>query len=266
MEVRLLSPAPVLSSRTRTLVRVTHPHSEVVAALQLHDEGLTAVEISRRLGVPRPTIADWVIGKTPQRRHGGCDTCCNEDHRFNELGPTYVYLLGLYLGDGYIAKHRRNVYRLRIFLDDKYPLIIEAAAGAMGEVAPHNKVGRLQRKGHSELSAYSKSWPCLFPQHGLGKKHTRSIVLSDWQKRVVAEEPWSLLRGLIHSDGCRFINRGRGWSYPRYGFDNLSADIRKIFSDTCDQLSLHWTSAPRRIYVSRKADVARMDEMIGPKA
>jgi hypothetical protein len=28
---------------------------------------------------------------------------------------------------------------------------------------------------------------------------------------------------------------------------------------------LRWTAAPERIYVSRKADVARMDEFIGPK-
>ncbi len=36
--------------------------------------------------------------------------------------------------------------------------------------------------------------------------------------------------------------------------------------DACDRLDLHWTwSPPKTIYVSRKADVARMDEFIGPK-
>jgi hypothetical protein len=71
---------------------------------------------------------------------------------------------------------------------------------------------------------------------------------------------------LIHSDGCRFINTGTNWRYPRYSFSNRSGDIRGIFCWACDLLDLHWTTAPRTVYVSRKADVARMDEFIGPKA
>ena len=27
----------------------------------------------------------------------------------------------------------------------------------------------------------SKHWPCLFPQHGPGRKHTRKIELEQWQ-------------------------------------------------------------------------------------
>jgi hypothetical protein len=52
---------------------------------------------------------------------------------------------------------------------------------------------------------------------------------------------------------------------PRYSFSNRSADARRIFCDACDVLGLRWTAAPDTIYISRKADVARMDEFIGPK-
>jgi hypothetical protein len=31
-------------------------------------------------------------------------------------------------------------------------------------------------------------------------------------------------------------------------------------------LGLHWTAARATIYVSRKADVARLDELVGPKS
>ena len=63
------------------------------------------------------------------------------------------------------------------------------------------------------------------------------------------------------------MNTGRGgWRNPRYAFSNLSLDIRRIFTDTCDLLGLHWTTSSRTVYVSRKADVARMDRFIGPKA
>jgi hypothetical protein len=120
--------------------------------------------------------------------------------------------------------------------------------------------------GWHELYAYSKSWPCLFPQHGPGRKHEREIVLSGWQRRLVARWPALMLRGLIQSDGCRFQNTGRGWSHPRYSFTNHSPGIRSIFCDACDLMGLHWTtSAVRTIYVSRKADVATLDRFVGPK-
>jgi hypothetical protein len=118
-----------------------------------------------------------------------------------------------------------------------------------------------------EVFAYSKSWPCLIPQTGTGMKHTRPIQLATWQREWVSLLPELLLRGLIHSDGCRFINTGRqGWRSPRYSFSNASADIRRLFCEACDQLGLRWSLAPRTVYVSRKADVARMDEFVGPKS
>jgi hypothetical protein len=117
-----------------------------------------------------------------------------------------------------------------------------------------------------EVYSYSRQWPCLLPQHGPGKKHTRRIVLEDWQEALVDQHPGQLIRGLIHSDGCRFQNTGRnGWSNPRYAFYNLSDDIRGIFCSACERLDVHWTPSEKTIYVSRKADVARLDEFVGPK-
>ena len=48
--------------------------------------------------------------------------------------------------------------------------------------------------------------------------------------------------------------------------DEASAGIRRIFCDACELLGLRWTVANNTIYVSRKTDVAHMDEFIGPKA
>ncbi len=74
------------------------------------------------------------------------------------------------------------------------------------------------------------------------------------------------MRGLIHSDGCRAINTERGgWANPRYSFANLSTDVHAIFREACNRLQVRWTAAPGLTYVSRKADVARLDEFIGPK-
>src|SRR4051794_7618216 len=105
----------------------------------------------------------------------------------SSLDPSaYAYLLGLYLGDGYIALHPRGVYRLRVTLDSKYPGIVAECAAAMQQVLPASKVGHFLRPSHDEeVNAYSKAWPCLFPQHGPGKTHEREIELAPWQEDMV---------------------------------------------------------------------------------
>ena len=178
-----------------------------------------------------------------------------------------MYLLGLYLGDGCLSRHPRGVYRLRVTLDHAYPGIIRACADAIESVLPEGRrASTTPRKGCCDVNAYSKTWPCLLPQHGPGRKHHRLIVLTPWQEALVDRHPEQLLRGLIHSDGCRFMNTGTNWRNPRYSFSNRSADIRLIFREGCERLGLRCTASPHTVYVSRKADVARLDEFIGPKA
>ncbi len=258
-----------------------HSGETVAEALRLKEKGLSYKEISTRISVSRPTIRDWCAGKLPhsfrtkpilygrQMEFGNrCRDCGSDPHHFDRLSTAYVYLLGLYLGDGCISEHPRSVFRLRIALDMKYQGIVEECAAAMQAVVPWNKVHQqLTPKNYVEVHAYSKSWPCLLPQHGPGKKHDREIALTDWQQHLVDLVPSLLIRGLIHSDGCRFINTGsNGWEAPRYAFTNISDDIKQIFCDACDQLGVHWTKAPpKSVYVSRKADVAKLDEFVGPK-
>jgi hypothetical protein len=119
----------------------------------------------------------------------------------------------------------------------------------------------------TEVYSSWRAWPCLFPQHGPGKKHERRIVLADWQTELDERCPTELLRWLGESDGCRFENTGRnGWRAPRYAFKNRSADIHAIFRWGCDLIDARWTAAGAdTTYVSRQSDVARLDEFIGPK-
>jgi hypothetical protein len=250
-----------------------HPPERVHRALELAERGLNPTEISRLTGIHRRTVSDWVRHGPPRGRSkvdpaASCPECGWGAHAFDALPPAYTYLLGLYLGDGTIAAHPRGVFKLRVFLDAKYPGIINECADAMQSVQPTNTVRRRSTKDNCvEVYSYSRSWPCLFPQHGPGMKHERPIVLRDWQWRHVLREPELIVRGLIQSDGCRFTNTGRGgWRHPRYSFSNVSDDIKRIFCDACDLLGLRWTVAPpKTVYVSRKADVALLDEFVGPK-
>lgn len=252
-----------------------HATDRIEEALALANAGGTATEIARLTGLPRSTVRDWMRGALPRIRGGTCPRCAGAPHDFAALPAEYMYLLGVYLGDGCISAHARGVYRLRLFLDVAYPRIIDACEAAIRTLLPDNKIARQSRSGgfpnsasnsNIELSAYSRSWPCLLPQHGPGRKHERPIVLSPWQEDLLALHPQALLRGLIHSDGCRFINTGTNWRHPRYAFSNASDDIRRIFCAACDAIGVHWTAAPRTVYVSRKRDVALLDEFIGPKA
>ena len=247
-----------------------HEEAEVHEVLKLRASGLGPSGIARQTGVPRSTVRDWVAGRTPKERVDPAVVAPEP------LPREYVYLLGMYLGDGCIATHRRGVYRLRIHLDLRYPGIVDECEAAIRAVAAGNRVNRLRRRSHYtgadrethvELSCYSKRWPGLFPQHGPGRKHTRDILLEPWQMELVRANPRPLVRGLIHSDGCRFINTGRaGWRAPGYAFGNRSKDILGIFIWACELLGVRWTTAPHTVYVSRKADVALLDEFIGPKA
>ncbi len=192
---------------------------------------------------------------------------CGFESRHRHIREAYAYVLGLYLGDGCVSPTPRS-FRLRISLDNAYPGIICSAAQGIKDIVPRNKVGLTDLGSHSVVWAYSNHWVYWLPQHGPGKKHEREIVLHPWQAVIVQELPRAFLRGLIHSDGSRITNRVGGKSYPRYSFSNRSEGIRRIFIDTCELVGVHWTvaSGGRAVNVARRADVALLDEFIGPKA
>jgi hypothetical protein len=240
--------------------------------------GLNDCEIARRTGIPRSTVKDWRRLRQwdswpyNQSLPSGCPRCGAPAHAFDDFPPEYAYLLGMYLGDGYIVGGPRGVYRLIVAMDGAYPEIITGCSRAI-RVLVAGAPPYLQQQRDSRcvwIIKCSKQWPCLFPQHGPGRKHERRIGLSGWQKALVERSPELFLRGLIHSDGCRFTNPVRHgeklYSYPRYTFSNASADIRKLFCDTCDLLGIEWrVMNARNISVARRESVARLDEFIGPK-
>jgi hypothetical protein len=188
----------------------------------------------------------------------------------------YAYLLGWYLGDGCISKTTRS-YQLVITADLAYFWIIVECCRAIRAAVP----GRVPRVNphpvHNCVRIESgwTDWPEVFPQHAPGRKHERPIVLEPWQEAIVEAHPWQFLRGLLHSDGCRTINRfktklpsGRvaEYEYPRWFFSNMSEDIRGLFCRTCEQLGLRWTqSNHRNMSISHRHSVALLEEHVGPK-
>ena len=259
--------SPTRRTKPTTL---THPSSTVERALALHATGYNISQISRATAVNRTTIRDWIAGRHVHLDRVGCFGC---DDRAELLTGEYAYLLGLYLGDGCLSPGPRDVWRLRIVQDTHYPGLIALCQETIQAISG-NKAGIVAKVGCVEIYGYWKHWTHLFPQAGDGPKHARSIELSPWQAHMVEMCPEQFLRGLVHSDGCRGVNKVRSrlrtgvyeYSYPRYSFGQKSDQIRRMFTDTCDAMGIHWTTANRwNIAVSRRADVAFLDTFIGPK-
>ena len=242
--------------------------TEVQHALKMLGSGVSRTSVSKTTGISRSTLRRWELGHTPQWAE-----VIRPQEMARDVRPFYAYLLGVYLGDGHLANAPREVFRLDLTLDVRYPNIVEEAVKAISIVRPDNRVLVRERNDSAAVivGCSSKQWPLLLPQHGKGLKHRRRIALLPWQAEITHAFARQLIRGLIHSDGCRFVarqrTRGKAYEYARYAFSNRSADIRRLFTDACDLLDVEWRPwGPYHISVARRDSVAILDSFIGPKA
>jgi hypothetical protein len=250
---------------------VRHTTAKVTEVLELLESGLSDYAIAKNSGMSPATIKRWrqlgvppVHGEPPKPLARPLDV------------PAYSYLLGMYLGDGWVGPMART-WGMKIALDASYPDVVRECVVAMGRVATARVTVLLRHERSTVVvQAHGRDWPSLFPQHGPGKKHERKIELVDWQLLITRQYAREFIRGLIHSDGSRCINRfsvklpsgrvGR-YAYPRYFFTNYSADIRGIFCAHCDLLGIRWSqSNPRNISVANRESVALLDSFVGPKS
>ena len=251
-----------------------HPVAIREVALELLSIGLTRRDVCRILDVGYNSTYRWEQRLEPRHRtdHIRCFRCLDEPPPDDEA---YLYLLGQYLGDGHIRKNGTS-HALGISCCTDYPEILAEVDWALRTTLAAAVCYRSRPAvGCVTVESTSLHWPCLFPQHGRGRKHERPIVLEPWQREMVETDPRPLVRGLIHSDGCRLTNwterrvggTVKRYEYPRYFFANVSDDIRGIFTDALDLLGIarkqnRWNS----ISVARREAVAALDEFVGPKS
>ena len=263
-----------------TIGDVVHvrPQHVVDSALAASDAGMRDADNAALHGVAVKTIRRW--RRLYQRRglpRGQAHTAvpcprCTEAPMDEEA---YAELLGWYLGDGHLDEGRRGVWNLHVFNDLSYPRDNEHIAALMRRVKPGGRPHTRSHSGCLVTTVSWKHWPCLLPQHGPGRKHLRRIVLESWQVEVVEREPAAFLRGLLHSDGCRVANWAtrrvggevRRYDYARWQFSNRSEDILGLCSWALDLVGVTWRRSGRwTVSVSRRADVAVLDALVGAKA
>lgn len=251
---------------------VMRTREDKTSILKLRDIGFNHSSISEQLGIPRPTVRDICkryadvsqLAAEFDSKSSGCGFESHRQHWSKKQESAYCYLLGMYLGDGYISNSGQRADRLRVTADKKYGKILEKIQKSIESLMP-NKVSLVDRKGCFDVSCYSQHWKCLFPQHGKGRKHNREIKLTDSQKILVQKYPGSLVCGLIHSDGCRELNPVNGKQYPRYWFVNRSKDIVDIFCEACDWINVRYrrnvAGATEIVTIATRDNVARLDKI-----
>jgi hypothetical protein len=247
-----------------------HPDTTRRRAARRSRAGWSDHEVARRTGVSQATVCRW-------RRRGFPLLPTPAPTVWTPRERDYPYLLGLYLGDGCITEYAGGTLTLDIACDCSYPGVMEEAESAMSAVFQHAPVRRGAARDSNciHLRLTSAALEHAFPQHGRGPKHLRAIELTGWQRVLTHRAPEAFLRGLIHSDGSRCINRfdtelanGRvaHYEYVRYFFTNYSADIRRLFCEHCELLRIRWTqSNSRNISISHRDSVAILERIVGPK-
>ena len=246
-------------------------------ALALIDSGHSLRSVSMSTGINRSTLRDWRDHpEKNQRSRASCPRCADVVSLPTPCAD-YAYLLGLYLGDGCISRasdRNKDVWKLRIFCADAWPGLTAECVRAMRAIRPDNKIFTVQKQGCTEVLSTSRHWPCLFPQHGAGKKHLRRIELAQWQQVIVERYPGKFVRGLMHSDGYRGLNRVRQTletGERRIGVPAVSVRERvgghpvPVRADAGPAGGGWRFSKPNTISVAKRDAVARLDEFVGPK-
>ncbi|WP_027862416.1 helix-turn-helix domain-containing protein [Marmoricola sp. URHB0036] len=242
-----------------------YPTSVRQEALRLLAEGRSINSVSGTLGISRAAIRDW--------RDNGIDRAAAFDCPAHPTSPQYAALFGYYLGDGCRSVVGR-AYALRVSCDSTWPGIVDDVEACIRAVHPNRPVFRVRAPGAIVVQQYWQHWPCLFPQHGPGRKHERRLGMADWQREIVAAHPGDFLRGLFHSDGARVRNwttrmvagERKRYDYPRWQFVNMSPEILAWCGEALDLVDVAWRrSNHKTVSVSRRDAVARLDALIGVK-
>jgi hypothetical protein len=246
-------------------------------AFELLEEGYNNSQIARTINVPRRTVVDWfkfdksyvpVYGRDFIRNHIDVSSFLKED----ELRvKCYSYILGMYLGDGYIS-NTKGKFRIRITLDSKYPELNEYVRKSLNVIFPENKASIYKRRNQNcvDVSLWSRNLPAFFPQHGKGKKHNRKIELSTWQFDML---DWTQFwKGLFHSDGCFYTQHDKrdDYEYEHFVFSNMSEDISRLFQTCCTMHGIHFTSTITKsglfkTCIYKQEEVKLLKHLIGTK-
>lgn len=139
-----------------------------------------------------------------------------------------AYIIGIALGDGNLSNPNSRATRLRVTCDTRYPRLVRHISTHIKKLLPDNKVSLIARtKTYADISCYSNHWEHLLQWRvGEGSKIKQSVSIPKWIKDN-RQYTKHCLRGLLQTDGSRYIDRG----YTMVNFTNSAERLaRDVFS------------------------------------
>lgn len=257
--------------------------------LKLNAEGKRICDIVRITGIGRSCVNNWINRKQKPKFVTAIEIPSNPIDFLRYLNnniddslrnSTYSFILGMYLGDGCIARNTRTK-QLTIALDKKYNILNEYVIESFNILFGRQALvidrsvdrGQKTRSNSIDVRYSSINIGLIFPHEGVGAKHLRHIELAEWQKEII--DPVSIVKGLIYSDGSYFYSRSN--KTYNYTFVNTSIDIINILEyylkklgivynkHTKHSLGAKGTAYKIHLNVNRKLDVIKLHGMIGDK-
>ena len=188
---------------------------------------------------------------------------------------SFSYLMGMYLGDGYLYKQGPYTWKLRLACDRKYPSIINEIQQCLTNL--HLSPSICNQQHIDEVYCHGKLLPEMFPTFD-GPKHKNALTLTDWQRAVIDEHPQSFIRGLFHADGSRYIHKQGQYQYVKYNLTNRSKDLVDLFCSACDTVGIEYKVHPRpfinksgdkhvgwTVTIGKRSEVVKCEQFLGIK-
>lgn len=263
-----------------------HNIEEIREVINEFDKGQSKKSLSKKYKISRATIKYWVDNREnftsrikKFNKFVSYDEILDDHNSIKEFivenKAAYNYILGFYLGDGYIDQMPRT-YRLRLAIDIFQKNVIEYCYKELKKLFPKNSINIIDnlKENLVNITVYSNKLKYLYPQSfESGKKHNRKIELSKLQIECIDYE--NLLKGLFHSDGSFYFRKYKSKDTvkiePAYNFVNSSRDILDLFCLCLDKLNIVYSirnKTEKHRYaclIQRKLDVENMFSIVGYK-
>ncbi len=118
-----------------------------------------------------------------------------------------AYVVGVALGDGNLSNPNGRAVRLRVTCDKKYPYLINKIEKSIQLIAPHNRVGKINRNTALDVYCYSNDWEKVLGWKAkAGPKFKQAVGVPSW---VMNNKDLykACLCGLFETDGSVYKDR-----------------------------------------------------------
>jgi len=141
-----------------------------------------------------------------------------------------AYVIGIALGDGNLSRPNKRATRLRVTCDANYLGVEQEICTALQRLFPNNKISKIKRREDTcfDISVYSNRLDKLMPwKVGCGSKYKQNAHVPKW---IIKNDNYirACLRGLIHTDGSIYLDRGYRMVNFTNNISHLAIEVKNM--------------------------------------